>query len=151
MKHNKNNSTINYNSRQQQQLMQEQQIQQVQQQLYNYNNHVRSLSNSNCDGGAVGQNYNQNMMIQAQMAQTQARMGINSDHRKAPSSISLLNQTSISNNLNTSNLLIPNIGSHQAGQGGRPNFGNISNMGNIAMTQQNLLIQPQISQQLTTQ
>ena len=52
--------------------------------------------------------------------------------------------------MNTSNLLIPNIGAQQAGQG-RPNFANINNMGNIAMTHQNLLIQPQISQKLTTQ
>ena len=45
--------------------------------------------------------------------------------RKAPSSISLLNQTSIPNNLNTSILLAP----------GRVNLANVNNMGNIAMTQ----------------
>lgn len=52
--------------------------------------------------------------------------------------------------MNGSNLQMPGIpgvggpGSLQ----GRPNIANVANMGNIAMTHQNLLIQPQISQNL---
>ena len=70
--------------------------------------------------------------MQAQAAA--ARAG--GDHRKAPSSISLLNQTSLSGNMNGSNLQMPGIhgpggpGSLQ----GRPNIANVANMGNIAMT-----------------
>jgi len=112
--------------------MQEQQMQQ----MMNYNGHMRSLSNSNCSGNIPhGYQTNQNIMMQQQ--QQQQKVG-----GKAPSSISLLNQTSIPNNLNTSNLLAPP----------RMNLANVNNMGNIAMTQQNLLIKPENSiKKLTAQ
>lgn len=55
------------------------------------------------------------------------------DHRKAPSSINILNQ---SNNL---------MGNFQTNI---PNIANVANLGQTAMTHQNLLIQPQMSQNL---
>lgn len=158
--HSKNNSNsiINYNARQQmQQAFNEQQMQQ-QIMLNNYNGHMRSLSNSNCSGNVLPNNTlsnfstHQNLMLQHPNASSNNggksshnRMvpGAGENQRKAPSSINLLNNTSMTNHLNNSNLLPANQG--------RMNLANVINMGNISMTHQNLLIQPQASIQLTAQ
>lgn len=139
--------------------------QQLQQQLLltNFNGHMRSLSNSNCSGNVLPNNTlsnfstHQNLLLHqqtstgaagaGQSAQAAALRGITgmaADQRKAPSSINLLNNTCLTSNLNTSNLLMP---SNQ----GRVNLANANNVGAISMTHQNLLLQPQRSAQLTAQ
>lgn len=145
-----------------QQAFNEQQLQQ-QMLLTNYNGHMRSLSNSNCSGNVLPNNTlsnfstHQNLLLHhqnssgpsaagqsAQAAVLRGITGMAADQRKAPSSINLLNNTCLNNNLNTSNLLVP---SNQ----GRVNLANANNMGAISMTHQNLLLQPQRSAQLAAQ
>lgn len=124
--------------------------------LTNFNGHMRSLSNSNCSGNVLPNNTlsnfstHQNLLLHqqhstgpsagqsAQAAVLRGITGMAADQRKAPSSINLLNNTCLNNNLNTSNLLMP------ANQG-RANVGNGNPMGAISMTHQNLLLQPERS------